>query len=554
MNGITQFDTVSGAAAPITALQNAAFPNDDWFFDAVGAGGRADSGVTVSPMSALGHGPVWQAVNILAGDVGQLPLRKMRRKRRAGMASAQWETEKDDSHWTDYLFRDSPNEWMTPGMWKETMMSWALLWGNAICVIDQPRTDNARLIPLLPDRTWHEHLGLGQYAIYTRLEESGRTQVFDYRDCFHIRGLATDGFWGLSAVQVAKNVIGHGLALQRHGDSCFRNAARPSGYLRKPEGVLSPEARANLRKEWEAVHAGTANAGRIAVLWEGMEFHQMSMSNEDAQWLEGRKLDREFIASLFNLPAFKLNAMENSAVRANLEEQNRDYFNTSLSRWTLKFAEEAARKLLTEKERRSNKHFYKWFPEAFLRGDTQARFAAYSLAITNQWMSPNEVRQLEDMNPYDGGDEFRNPAINVAPAADPPPAAPEQPAEDDAIEESAAALIRSQVGAVLAGEARRLTQEAGRARNYTAWVAGYYEDYQDRVVPLLAPACDLAAKLLPGVDWQAAYGEHARNCVAELLDLLSLVTRDELRTAIHDYAVKLTNKTDALTRRILGHE
>ena len=548
MNGLTfQFDAVPGAAAPID-VQAAAFPNDDWFFDAVGGGGRADSGVTVSPMSSLGHGPVWQAVNILAGDVGQLPFRKMKRKRRSGTVASQWETEKDDSHWCDYLFRDSPNDWMTPSQWKETMMAWALLWGNAICVIERPRSEEAQLIPLLPDRTWHEHLGKGQYAIYTRLENTGTTVAIDYRDCFHLRGLATDGFWGLSAVQVAKNVIGHGIALQRHGDSVFKNAARPSGYLRKPEGVLSPEARANLRKEWEAIHAGSHNAGRIAVLWEGMEFHPMSMSNEDAQWLEGRKLDREFIASLFNLPAFKLNALENSAVRANLEEQNRDYFNTSLSRWTNKFAEEAHRKLLTEKERRSNKHFFKWFPEAFLRGDTRTRFESYGLAITHQWMSPNEVRQLEDMNPYEGGDEYANPAINVSQPATAPATTD---SNADEAESAAAAMIATQVRALLNCEAKALQQEAASCRNFTGWAARYYQDHAARVEPFLGPTCAFAQLMLPGVAWQAAYKQHAEATLAELLDLLSIVTKAELEQSVAEFAKTLPAKADGLTQRIL---
>lgn len=546
---ITQFDAMPGAAAAVD-VRAAAFPNDDWFFDAVGRGGRSDSGVTVSPMSALGHGPVWQAVNILAGDVGQLPFRKMKRRRRTGPAgAAQWETEKDDMHWCDFLLRDSPNEWQTPGLWKETMMAWALLWGNAICVIDRPRSDMARLVPLPPWSTDRRQEGLGEWTIITRLEHTGADLEFDYRDCFHLRGLATDGFWGLSVVSIAKNVIGHGMALQKHGDAVFKNAARPSGYLRKPEGALSPEARANLRKEWDAIHAGSHNAGRIAVLWEGMEFHPMSMSNEDAQWLEGRKLDREFIASLFNLPAFKLNALENSAVRANLEEQNRDYFNTSLARWTNKFAEEAQRKLLTEKERRSNRHFFKWFPEAFLRGDTRTRFESYGLAITHQWMSPNEVRQLEDMNPYEGGDDYANPAINVAKSDAPPDSSDANTSQD--VEQTAAAMIATQVRALLNCEAKQLQQEAASCRNFTGWASRYYEDHAERVQPFLGPTCAFAQLMLPGVDWRAAYKQHAETTLAELLDLLSIVTKSELEQSVAEFAKSLPTKADGLTERIL---
>jgi HK97 family phage portal protein len=548
---LTQFDAMPGAASAID-VQAAAFPSDDWFFDSVGHG-RSDAGVVVSPNTALGHGPVWQAVNILAGDVGQLPFRKMRRERVGSGDTQRWATEKDDGHWADFLLRDAPNELMTPSQFKETMMAWALLWGNAIAYIDKRGTPDAQLLPLRPDRVHHYDLGRGKHEIVYHDETQGRPVSLMPREIFHIRGLCTDGFWGLSAVQTAKNVIGHGLALQAHGDAVFKNSARPSGYLRKPEGSMSPEARANLRREWESIHSGAHNAGRIAVLWEGMEFHQMSMSNEDAQWLEGRKLDREFIASLFNLPAFKLNALENSAVRANLEEQNRDYFNTSLARWTNKFAEEASRKLLTFNERRSNQHFFKWFPESFLRGDTQTRFESYSTAIASRWMSPNEVREREDLNPYEGGDSYENPnttSPGSQPAPEPEPA--EQPATDTA--EAATALVEDRARQLLKAEANRVKQAAKKVGNFVEWLDRYYDGLEDVAEEFFAHAVALAAACGHGGDWRRAIREHAQAAKGAWLALTDMVTQEELHGAVTETAEHWPDKAARLTQRILSHE
>ena len=541
MNWLTQYDAMPGMETAVD-VQAGAFPSDDWFYESVGAWSFSDAGVPVNPQTALSHGPVWQAVNILSGDVGQLPFHKMRRSGR--------NTEKDRSHWTEYLLTDSPNEYQTPGQWKETLMAWALLHGNAICAIVGRGSQDSQLVPLHPNFVSPLQDDDGAWTIHYRDATRSVDMIIPYRDVFHIRGLATDGFWGLSAVGVAKNVIGHGLALQKHGDSVFKNAARPSGYLRKPEGVMSPEARANLRREWEDLHSGSHNAGRVAVLWEGLEFHQLSMSNEDAQWLEGRKLDREFIASLFNLPAFKLNSLENSAVRANLEEQNRDYFNTSLSRWTNKFAEEARRKLLTDRERRSGRHFYRWFPEAFLRGDTKTRFESYSLAITNQWMSPNEVREKEDMNPYEGGDEFLNPAIN--PAADQP--APEQSDSDD-LQEAAANAVKEVVLCLLRVESNRCKAAAKKAANFVAWIDDYYgEQYEEVAAEMLTPHVALAAMCGHQDNWRAAIRSHAAASKREWLALLDMVTNSELADVVGRRSDTVLLKAETLTQRILGHE
>lgn len=534
---VSQFDCGPGYFADVQA-SGMQMP-EDWFFESV-AWGSSDSGETVNPRTALGHGPVWQAVNILAGDVGQLPWHKM-------IASEDFKgAEKDRKHPTEWLINDQPNGFQTPSMWREWTMSTALLWGNGISLIRRNPAGERELLPLPPERTSYHEGGSEGYFITTWLGD--RAYDFNPSQLFHVRGLSSDGFWGLSAVTVAKNVIGHGLALQRHGNSVFKNGARPSGVLENPGKIPPPEVRSEYRREWNEVHKGANNTGNVAFLYGGTIYKPMSMSNDDAQWLEARDLDREFIASLFGLPSFKLNANKNSAVRANIEEQNRDYFNTSLSRWLNRFNEEACRKLLSMNERRSGRHFYRWYPEGFLRGDIQKRYAAYSQAITSRILSPNEVRALEDLNPYEGGDEYLNPAIDQAPSDGEPP----KP-DDDAQKSTAENLMRRQVAALLETEAKAVEKAAETARNLTRWAENYYESYQKTAENFL----DLAAQLagfsgFAAADWRRAACDHARDSLNRLLAMAGLVGKDGLAEIGRDMAASIRGQVEQFTAAILG--
>lgn len=506
----TQYVCMPGC--DMSEVRDLAMP-EDWFFEAVGAQ-HTDSGVSVNAYSALGNCSLWQGVNILAGDVGQLPIKLYRKSGRnreeiSGVPAIE-------------LLRSRPNSWQLPSVWKETMMQRALLWGNALSWIRFRGDGKAELIPLRPESVGYELDDLTGDLFYTyNSHTTGARLTFEPSEIFHIQGLASDGLWGYSLVHVAKNCIGHALALEKHGNSTFRNSARPSVVLRHP-GRMTPEGRQNLRHEWNEIHKGPDNSGRVAVLWEGMEIHPFSMSNEDAQWLEARKLDREFIASLLNLPAFKLNALENSSVRANLEEQNRDYFQTSLSRWLNRFAEEARAKLLTEAERVAE-YYYRWVVEAFLKGDIQKRYGAYSVAIASRIMNPNEVRELEDLNPYDGGDEYGNPNIDVMPEE-----------EDDESDAAASDLISDRIRQLVKIEIGTV-KRASKAQNFVAWVDTYYSTgFREQAESVLTPTVDAVRILAPHVVFDATtwINEHAVESKRRLLKMCDQTLPERLAEAI----------------------
>jgi HK97 family phage portal protein len=544
---ITQIDAGMHYTGEVQA-SGVAYP-EERFFDAMTFGTRSDSGESVNPQTALGHAPVWQAIQILAGDVGQLPWHKMRWVEKKD----RFYQERDEDHPLDWLIGYQPNRFQTPSVWRETMMAWALGWGNGISAVMRNEKGERELWPLLPDRTSYLDDDRHGYLITSRLSND-KTISLRPDEVFHIRGLTSNGFWGLSAVQTCKNVIGHGLALQRHGNSTFKNGAKLGGVLQSDGNPPSPEVRDRYRAEWESLHSGASNAGRIAMLYGGMKFQPISMSNDDAQWLEARRLDRELVASLFNLPAHKLNALENSAVRANLEESNKDYFNTSLARWLNRFNEEAERKLLSERERRSKEHSFMWRLEQFLQGDTAKLMQALGQGVVNEIMTRNEARERIGLNPSDdpGADELKNPAINPTPAGG-DAGGEEMP--DDKAKTLAKSLMRSQVSALLETEANTIRKTCEGRGNFVKWVGNYYENFAKTAQNFLDLPCQVALSSgFSAADWRAAIYDHARQSQTSLLSMAGLADKASLPEIGSEAADAIRGQVDQLTAAILGEQ
>ena len=465
--GTFQIDIDGGG---VSAPQNTNSRNPDiWMVDALG-GGRSDSGVTVNAKSALSHGPIWQGINILAGDQGMLPLVLIRRDGS--------EKTEDVQHPASRIIRDRPNRDTLPHAFRELMVMRAILWGNGVAAIirNEMTSMPQELLPLPPDATYPAYDDLGRLHIVTRMERPNSNKsesfVFAYEDVFHLSGLSRDGIWGHSLVEVAKNTIGHGLALEKHGNKTFANGARPSGVLEHP-AKLTPEARQQLRKEWANLHQGTSNSGRIAILFEGMKFAPMSVSNADAEWLEAKKWDRREAAGLLNLPPFKLGAIE-AEIRANMEQQNQIYLQSGLARWLNKWTEELTRKLLRPREIEQRTHYWHWKTAAFLRGDIKSRYEAYRIGRDGEWLSPNEIRSLEDMNPRPGGDDYQNPNT--------------KPASASVSNDLASRLFAAECVTMAKRECQKLRKASLTEKNFVAWLDGFYDaEWIETMQPVVSP-------------------------------------------------------------------
>lgn len=360
------------------------------------------AGVSVSETTSLQCSAVYACVRVLSETVASLPLITYRRLENGGK-------ERATDHALYDVLHNQPNALMSSFEWRETMMAHLLLWGNAYSrIVDDASGRILELYPMRPDR-----VQVSQAAgslLYTYTPTSGETLVLPEDKVLHIRGLSTDGILGISPIAQARQAIGLAMATEEFGARFFGNGARPGGVLEHP-GTLTDEAMARLQMSWEQSHNGNVNAHKVAILEEGMKYAPVGIPPEDAQFLETRKFQIEEIARIFRVPVHLIGDLDR-ATFSNIEQQSLEYVIYSVRPWLVRWEQAIQRSLMLSGERKT--YFVEFLVDGLLRGDIMSRYQAYATAIQNGWMSRNEVRQLENLNPAEELDEFLVPMNMMA--------------------------------------------------------------------------------------------------------------------------------------------
>ena len=360
-------------------------------------GGTA-SGKYVTEISAMQMTAVYCCVRILSEAVASLPLQFYRYTDDGGK-------EKAVEHPLYFLLHDEPNPEMTSFIFRETLMTHLLLWGNAYSqIIRNGKGEVVALYPLMPDRMKvdrDEHGRLYyEYTVYDAddvdgrkgTNKVGRTVRLQLHDVLHIPGLGFDGLVGYSPIAMAKNAIGLAIATEEYGSKFFANGAAPSGVLEHPGTIKDPS---KVRESWQATFGGSGNANKIAVLEEGMKYTPISISPEQAQFLETRKFQIDEIARIFRVPPHMIGDLEKSSFN-NIEQQSLEFVKYTLDPWVSRWEQAMVRALLTPDEKK--KYFFKFNVDGLLRGDYQSRMNGYATARQNGWMSANDIRELENLD------------------------------------------------------------------------------------------------------------------------------------------------------------
>ena len=354
--------------------------------------GGTTSGKAVTERSAMQMTAVYSCVRILAEAVAGLPVHIYRYKEDGGK-------EKAIDHPLYHLLHDEPNPEMTSFVFRETLMTHLLLWGNAYAqVIRNGRGEVLALYPLMPNRMVVDRDKNGKlyYQYSTATEDAptlkGQTVNLDPSDVLHIPGLGFDGLVGYSPIAMAKNAIGMAIACEEYGAKFFANGAAPGGVLEHPGTIKDPQ---KVRESWQSTFGGTGNANKIAVLEEGMKYTPISISPEQAQFLETRKFQINEIARIFRVPPHMVGDLEKSSF-SNIEQQSLEFVKYTLDPWVLRWEQSINRVLLTEDEKKQ--YFVKFNVEGLLRGDYASRMSGYATARQNGWMSANDIRELENMD------------------------------------------------------------------------------------------------------------------------------------------------------------
>ena len=365
--------------------------------------GNSASGKPVTERSAMQMTAVYSCVRILAEAVAGLPIHLYRYTEDGGK-------EKALDHPLYRLLHDEPNPEMSSFVFRETLMTHLLLWGNAYAqVIRNGKGEVVALYPLMPNKMTVDRDENGQlYYTYRRSKEEaptmeGSSVTLKPSDVLHIPGLGFDGLVGYSPIAMAKNSIGMAIACEEYGAKFFANGATPGGILEHPGTVKDPQ---RVRDSWNSAFGGSSNANKVAVLEEGMKYTPISISPEQAQFLETRKFQINEIARIFRVPPHMVGDLEKSSF-SNIEQQSLEFVKYTLDPWVVRWEQSIQRALLTQEEKQ--KYFVKFNLEGLLRGDYQSRMNGYAIGRQNGWMSANDIRELENLDRIpaeDGGDLY----------------------------------------------------------------------------------------------------------------------------------------------------
>lgn len=384
-----------------TALKATTTDRDGWFVEWAQGGVKTSAGESVTPETALRTSAVWACVRVRSEDIGKLPCILYRRLKDGGK-------ERAVEHPLYSLVREQPNPRMTAFEFRQLMQASVDLRGNAYALKEyDARGQLTALWPIDPTKVTVFKTADGRELFYRVNQEMVPAEFI-----LHLRGLTLDGCLGLSPVAYHRETIGLAIAAEKYGAAFFGNNAQPLGALKVPT-VLSAEASAALRAQWKERHLGKRE---LAIFDGGMEWVQTAMSNEDAQYIDARKLSNSDIFRIFRMPPHKVGDLE-KATFSNIEQQALEYVTDCLMSEMVRWEQTLHRDLLSEEEKKV--YFFEHLADALLRGDTKSRYEAYAIARNWGVLSANDIRDRENMNRIPNGDIYLQPLNMIEAGAEP---------------------------------------------------------------------------------------------------------------------------------------
>jgi len=331
------------------------------------------------------------AIRAIAQDVSTLPLITYRRVGRDKVRAR--------DHRMYSILHDAPNPEMTSVIFREVLQGHLLTWGNAYAEKELDRGGRVKYLwPLRPDRMKVEYDGKGGRTYAYQVTAGSSPIPLDPARVFHIPGMGYDGLIGYSLLRLARETLAQTLALREYSGRVLERDARPGVILKHPN-TLSDGARKNLEASWADRHGGFSNAGRTAILEEGMDVTALGLPRDDLLFIEGQKWQVAEVARWVRIAPHKIGDLER-ATFSNIEEQNIDHVSSTLRPWCTRWEQQIDKDLLPEPD-----VFAEHLMDAALRGKTLERFQAYAIAVQNKAMVPNEWRAYENWNPVPWGDE-----------------------------------------------------------------------------------------------------------------------------------------------------
>lgn len=385
--------------------------DDRWYYPQIGL--ETNAGAKVDESTALNIPAVWACIRIIAESIGSLPLHLYTRQGRGKT--------KATNHPLYLLLHDRPNPEMGAMSFRETLMSHVLSWGNAYAEKEMDQIGRVKALwPIGPDRVRPMRNDNGEIFYKVRPDNSGIEVDIPRDQMLHIPGLSYNGLVGYSPIAKMREAIGLALATEEFGARFFGAGTHPGLIVSHP-GKLGDQAHKNLRESLATTYSGLGKAHRLLLLEEAMKVEKIGINPEEAQFLVTRRFQLAEIARIYRVPMHMLADVEKGASYASIEQMSLDFVIHTLRPWMVRFEQAYNNQLfLTDLERR--RYFWEHLADGLLRGDIASRYEAYTKGRNWGWLSADDIRELENMNPLpDGKGEIYLQPVNMVEAGSPPP-------------------------------------------------------------------------------------------------------------------------------------
>lgn len=472
------------------------------------------AGVPVTHDSALTYSAIWRSINLISDSIAGLPWGV---NERSINVNGRKESKPLIGHPLSNMLDLAPNDEMDAYAWRQTMIAWALSWGNGYSEIDRDGAGRpGALWTIEPNRVNPDRDQSGR-LVYDISNGSAANTVLRPDQMFHLKGLGFDGLVGYSIIGYAAKTIGMGLACEQYGASFYENGSQASGVFTHP-GQLGDEALKHLRESIDGTHQGVRKSHKNMILEEGMKWDQITIPQDDAQFIESRKFQITEVARWYGVPPHKLMEME-QATFSNIEEQNIEFTTDGLLPWIKRLEIEANIKLVARRNR--GKVVTKLKLNALLRGDSGARSVYYKEMRDMGALNANEIREFEDMNPIGPEGEKYLVQLNLTTldkiGEDEPETGNTVTDDDDTT--TGMALIENTVDRILRREHHRaiadLKNHANDIKQFTSRINDFYKQHHEYITNELSPVINhLGLK----VDLSAFAWDHIDQSTTELMN------------------------------------
>lgn len=370
------------------------------FVQLVGGGGTV-SGVNITERIAEGLPAIYACVHVISETTGHLPLKLNRRLEGGGKKA-------DPDHPVYSILHDQPNPEMTAFQFREMLTRHLAIWGRAYAQVQRnARGEVTALWPLHPARMIVERAPSTNRKIFRYWTGISSDPWLEFEHdpvrppVLHLHINCDDGIDGRSPLLINRESLGITRAAEEYTGGWFRNGAIP-GVVATSKGRLSPRAKENIRESWLKRFAGASNANKLAILEEGIAVEVVGVDPEKSQLSELRAAQIEAAARIYRVPLFLIqNQTKDTSWGSGIAEQMTGFVNMTMMPWFIQWQQAIRRDLLSVRSRET--HEATFVINALVRGDIEKRFEAYQKARQNGFINGDEIRELEDLNPIEGG-------------------------------------------------------------------------------------------------------------------------------------------------------